>query len=146
MLAATFKTIVLIGLHFPEKTNTLRLDWFKSLQPRQNSPNGSEMPARSKGLGRISFTQEYKLQSLQCLQHCPRGRKDASIFLMVDQMVASRVCGHNERGCQSNRCQRRSAQTLGSGERELQKSRSFSIAAQCSCVFSVNKSFLGPAP
>lgn len=142
MLPSTLKTIVLIGLHFPEKTNTLRLDWFKSLQPRQNSPHGSEMPARSKGLCRTSFTQESKLRSLQCPQHCPGVRKDASIFLMVDQMVASRACGLNERGCQSNRCQRRSAQ---SGERELQNSRSFSISAQCSCVSSVNKSFLGPA-
>lgn len=40
------------------------------------------------------------------------------MFLMVEQMVAGRVSGDEERGCEGGKCQRRSAQTLGVPKKE----------------------------
>lgn len=149
MLQVTFKTIALIGL-FPEKRNTPRLDWCKPLWPRGNLQKSSKMPARRKGPRITSLTLESELWSLMCPQRCPGGRKDASMFLMVEQMVAGRVSGDEERGCEGGKCQRRSAQTLGGPQKgELRDSWSSFIsnralqAAQTLFAFLVHKTVPG---
>lgn len=95
MLWVTFKTMALIGLCFLRKQTLLELTDSNVCGPEKISKTAAKcLPA---GGDQIEHPSHGSPSSdVKCPQHHPTVRKAASVFLMVDQMGAGRICDNEE--------------------------------------------------